>query len=113
MVTRESRSSKKGCRDLWSHDKVVRSTHGVNCTGSGSWKIYVKAVWSPGKRSRPTTEPLRASRRAPGVGSGREGQNGLLTIVLCFALRVTDGLEEPTSSEPIDPLEGGVFPRIQ
>ncbi|MDX5453497.1 MAG: hypothetical protein LPK27_12225, partial [Rhodococcus sp. (in: high G+C Gram-positive bacteria)] len=26
-------------RDRWSHDKVVRSTHGVNCTGSCSWKI--------------------------------------------------------------------------
>ncbi len=25
-----------------SHDKVVRSTHGVNCTGSCSWKVYVK-----------------------------------------------------------------------
>ncbi|MFC5177391.1 nitrate reductase subunit alpha [Nocardioides taihuensis] len=29
-------------RDRWSHDKVVRSTHGVNCTGSCSWKVYVK-----------------------------------------------------------------------
>ena len=29
-------------RDRWSHDKVVRSTHGVNCTGSCSWKIYVR-----------------------------------------------------------------------
>ena len=29
-------------RDLWRHDKVVRSTHGVNCTGSCSWKVYVK-----------------------------------------------------------------------
>ena len=28
-------------RDRWSHDKVVRSTHGVNCTGSCSWKVYV------------------------------------------------------------------------
>ena len=28
-------------RDRWSHDKVVRSTH-VNCTGSCSWKIYVR-----------------------------------------------------------------------
>jgi hypothetical protein len=27
-------------RDRWSHDKVVRSTHGVNCTGSCSWKVY-------------------------------------------------------------------------
>src|SRR5690606_9288265 len=29
-------------RDRWSHDKVVRSTHGVNCTGSCAWKVYVK-----------------------------------------------------------------------
>src|SRR5437763_15696529 len=29
-------------RDRWAYDKVVRSTHGVNCTGSCSWKIYVK-----------------------------------------------------------------------
>lgn len=24
------------------HDKVVRSTHGVNCTGSCSWRVFVK-----------------------------------------------------------------------
>jgi|GEM_PF-3366356 len=24
-------------RDRWAHDKIVRSTHGVNCTGSCSW----------------------------------------------------------------------------
>ena len=29
-------------RNRWSHDKVVRSTHGVNCTGSCSWHVYVK-----------------------------------------------------------------------
>ena len=29
-------------RERWRHDKVVRSTHGVNCTGSCSWKVYVK-----------------------------------------------------------------------
>lgn len=29
-------------RRRWQHDNVVRSTHGVNCTGSCSWKIYVK-----------------------------------------------------------------------
>lgn len=29
-------------RRRWQHDRVVRSTHGVNCTGSCSWKIYVK-----------------------------------------------------------------------
>ncbi|WP_088008266.1 nitrate reductase subunit alpha [Indiicoccus explosivorum] len=29
-------------RNRWGHDRVVRSTHGVNCTGSCSWNIYVK-----------------------------------------------------------------------
>ncbi len=29
-------------RGRWQHDREVRSTHGVNCTGSCSWKIYVK-----------------------------------------------------------------------
>ena len=29
-------------RGRWAYDKVVRSTHGVNCTGSCSWNIYVK-----------------------------------------------------------------------
>jgi nitrate reductase alpha subunit len=29
-------------RRRWQHDRVVRSTHGVNCTGSCSWKIHVK-----------------------------------------------------------------------
>ncbi len=29
-------------RNRWQHDRVVRSTHGVNCTGGCSWMIYVK-----------------------------------------------------------------------
>lgn len=29
-------------RQRWSHDKVIRTTHGVNCTGSCSWKVFVK-----------------------------------------------------------------------
>jgi nitrate reductase alpha subunit len=29
-------------RERWRHDREVRSTHGVNCTGSCSWKVYVK-----------------------------------------------------------------------
>src|SRR3546814_19245791 len=34
------RDSDSFYRDRWSHDKVVRSTHGVNCTGSCSWQVY-------------------------------------------------------------------------
>jgi complex iron-sulfur molybdoenzyme family reductase subunit alpha len=29
-------------RKQWTWDKVVRSTHSANCTGSCSWKVYVK-----------------------------------------------------------------------
>jgi nitrate reductase / nitrite oxidoreductase, alpha subunit len=29
-------------RTRWSYDKTVRSTHGVNCTGSCSWNVHVK-----------------------------------------------------------------------
>lgn len=29
-------------RRRWQHDKVVRSTHGCNCTGSCSWQVFVK-----------------------------------------------------------------------
>ena len=29
-------------RNRWQHDKLVRSTHGVNCTGGCSWGVYVK-----------------------------------------------------------------------
>ncbi|MEP6715082.1 MAG: nitrate reductase subunit alpha [Terriglobia bacterium] len=29
-------------RNRWQHDKVVRSTHGVNCTGGCTWQIFVK-----------------------------------------------------------------------
>ncbi|MGQ7249381.1 hypothetical protein ACUN9Y_18870, partial [Halomonas sp. V046] len=32
----ETRDWEDGYRSRWQHDKVVRSTHGVNCTGSCS-----------------------------------------------------------------------------
>jgi len=47
-------------RDRWSHDKVVRSTHGVNCTGSCSWKVYVKdgiITWESQQTDYPTVGP--------------------------------------------------------
>ncbi|MBF0268756.1 MAG: nitrate reductase subunit alpha [Alphaproteobacteria bacterium] len=42
IVTNESREWEDAYRSRWQHDKVVRSTHGVNCTGGCSWKIFVK-----------------------------------------------------------------------
>src|SRR5699024_12188018 len=38
----KSREWENMYRERWSHDKVVRTTHGVNCTGSCSWKVFVK-----------------------------------------------------------------------
>ena len=49
-------------RDRWSHDKVVRSTHGVNCTGSCSWKIYVRdgiITWEAQQTDYPSVGPDR------------------------------------------------------
>ncbi|RCX30623.1 nitrate reductase subunit alpha [Thioalbus denitrificans] len=42
IVTREDRQWEDAYRNRWRFDKVVRSTHGVNCTGGCSWKIHVK-----------------------------------------------------------------------
>src|SRR5512146_1258958 len=36
------RSWEEFYRNRWQHDKVVRSTHGVNCTGGCTWQIHVK-----------------------------------------------------------------------
>lgn len=45
-------------RNRWGHDKIVRSTHGVNCTGSCSWKIHVKdgiITWETQQTDYPST----------------------------------------------------------
>ena len=49
-------------RDRWSYDKVVRSAHGVNCTGSCSWKVYVKdgiITWEAQQTDYPSAGPDR------------------------------------------------------
>ncbi|MCW2248986.1 nitrate reductase alpha subunit [Azospirillum fermentarium] len=60
VVTREDRSWEEAYRNRWRHDKIVRSTHGVNCTGSCSWKIYVKGgivTWETQQTDYPRTRP--------------------------------------------------------
>ena len=59
-TVKESRGWEDGYRQRWQHDKVVRSTHGVNCTGSCSWKIYVKnglITWETQQTDYPRTRP--------------------------------------------------------
>ena len=57
-VTNEDRTWEDAYRNRWAHDKIVRSTHGVNCTGSCSWKIYVKGgivTWETQQTDYPRT----------------------------------------------------------
>ncbi len=58
VTTGEDRTWEDAYRDRWAHDKIVRSTHGVNCTGSCSWKIYVKGgivTWETQQTDYPRT----------------------------------------------------------
>ncbi|MDN5795541.1 MAG: nitrate reductase subunit alpha [Intrasporangium sp.] len=57
---RDTRSAEAFYRDRWRHDKEVRSTHGVNCTGSCSWKVYVKdglITWETQQTDYPSVGP--------------------------------------------------------
>lgn len=56
----DPRQWEDGYRARWQYDKIVRSTHGVNCTGSCSWKIYVKnglVTWETQQTDYPRTRP--------------------------------------------------------
>ena len=60
-------------RERWSHDKVVRSTHGVNCTGSCSWKVYVKdgiITWETQETDYPSVGPDRPEYEPRGCPRG-------------------------------------------
>lgn len=59
VVREGGRGWEDSYRNRWAHDKVVRSTHGVNCTGSCSWNIYVKngiVSWENQAHDYPETE---------------------------------------------------------
>ena len=73
VVTNEDRSWEDGYRGRWSHDKIVRSTHGVNCTGSCSWKIYVKdgiVTWETQQTDYPRTRPGLPNHEPRGCARG-------------------------------------------
>ena len=60
VTTAQARDWEDSYRKRWQHDKIVRSTHGVNCTGSCSWKIYVKGgiiTWETQQTDYPRTRP--------------------------------------------------------
>lgn len=54
----QTREAEKYFRRRWQHDKIIRTTHGVNCTGSCSWKVHVKdgiITWETQQTDYPTT----------------------------------------------------------
>ncbi|MEI7494175.1 MAG: nitrate reductase subunit alpha [Alphaproteobacteria bacterium] len=73
ITTQEDRSWENGYRGRWQHDKIVRSTHGVNCTGSCSWKIYVKnglVTWETQQTDYPRTRPDQPNHEPRGCARG-------------------------------------------
>jgi len=73
VVTREDRGWEDSYRQRWQHDKIVRSTHGVNCTGSCSWKIYVKngiVTWETQQTDYPRTRPDMPNHEPRGCSRG-------------------------------------------
>ena len=73
ITTDEDRGWEEGYRQRWQHDKIVRSTHGVNCTGSCSWKIYVKGgivTWETQYTDYPRTRPEMPNHEPRGCSRG-------------------------------------------
>jgi nitrate reductase alpha subunit len=73
VVTNESRAWEDAYRKRWQHDKIVRSTHGANCTGSCSWKIYVKGgivTWETQQTDYPRTRPDLPNHEPRGCSRG-------------------------------------------
>jgi len=73
VTSTESRTWEDGYRKRWQHDKIVRSTHGVNCTGSCSWKIYVKGgivTWETQQTDYPRTRPDLPNHEPRGCSRG-------------------------------------------
>jgi nitrate reductase alpha subunit len=73
VMNDEDRSWEEAYRRRWQHDKIVRSTHGVNCTGSCSWKIYVKGgivTWETQQTDYPRTRPDLPNHEPRGCARG-------------------------------------------
>ncbi|HUJ12694.1 MAG TPA: molybdopterin-dependent oxidoreductase, partial [Thermoanaerobaculia bacterium] len=73
LFSPESRSWEDTYRNRWAHDRVVRSTHGVNCTGGCSWNIHVKqglVAWEYQALDYPRIDPELPSYEPRGCQRG-------------------------------------------
>lgn len=85
QLVAKDRDWERSYRERWAHDKVVRSTHGVNCTGSCSWNVFVKdgiVTWESQAVDYPSTGPdmpstsrvdVRVGPRSRGISTRRCG----------------------------------------
>ena len=59
IISPQTRKWEEFYRNRFQHDRIVRSTHGVNCTGGCSWQIHVKdgiVVWETQQLDYPLLE---------------------------------------------------------
>ena len=100
QLVAKDRDWERSYRGRWAHDKVVRSTHGVNCTGSCSWNVFVKdgiVTWESQAVDYPSTGAGHARVRAAGLSTGSVV---LLVSVLAAAAEVPVRPREPASDVP-------------
>ncbi len=89
IVTREDRRWEDGYRKRWLHDKIFRSTHGANCTGSCSWKIYVKGgivTWETQQTDYPRTRPELPNHEPRGCS---RGASTMIAQAPCFPVAIS------------------------
>ena len=95
LINPNARTWEEFYRNRWQHDRVVRSTHSVNCTGSCSWMIYVKdgiVTWSEPRITPSSKLVCRGTSRAvahvasfsPGTSIARFGSNFHTSGACCW-----------------------------
>ena len=60
LFSPKTRAWEEFYRNRWQHDKRIRSTHGVNCTGGCTWNIFVKdgiVTWEMQALDYPQIDP--------------------------------------------------------
>ena len=79
IISPQTRQWEEFYRNRFQHDRIVRSTHGVNCTGGCSWQIHVKdgiVTWETQQLDYPLLEDTlprtshavaSAASRTPGI----------------------------------------------
>ncbi len=69
----QQRTWEEHYRNRWAHDRRVRSTHGVNCTGGCSWEVFVKdgiVTWELQALDYPRIDPTLPSYEPRGCQRG-------------------------------------------